>query len=81
MKREYLEELRALIDSIRNGGKERRRKSPGSRVARVRLGFLGNVPRLARAVVRVGASRRSITGWWSVGVGRIGIEVHGGRLK
>ena len=62
MKRGYLEEQRALIDSIRNGGKERRRKSPGSRAARVRLGSLGNVPRLARAVVRVGASRRSIYG-------------------
>ena len=62
MKREYLEELRALINSIRSGGKERRRKSPGSRAARVRPGFLGNVPQLARAVVRVGASRKSIYG-------------------
>ncbi len=62
MKREYLEELRALIDSIRSGGKESRRKSPGSRAVRVRLGFLRNVPELARAVVRVGVSRRSIYG-------------------
>ena len=62
MKREYLEELRALIDSIRSGGKESRRKSPGSRAARVHLGFLRNVPDLASAVVRVGASRRSIYG-------------------
>jgi len=60
MKREYMEELRVLIDSIRTEGRSRRRAVIAARWAL--LSFLRRAPRLERAVVPVRESRWSPPG-------------------
>ena len=56
MKREYMEELRALVDAIRGEGKSRRRLTCEAR--RSFLSFLSDRRKLERARVPVRTSRR-----------------------